>query len=261
VPTSRRTRVRVAEPLDERPAIHTVGLQKEFLLRGWWPGRPRGVVHALRGADLHVKPGTTHGVMGPNGSGKSTLLRILATLITPDGGTATVSGLDAEGDAGRVRRLIGFSTGEERSLYWRLTARQNLEFAAALHHLPEPRRAIDSALALVQLLDDADRPVSGFSQGMIRRLGLARAVLHEPPILLLDEPTRSLDPVARSEFQAVVTRLRNDRGVTTLITTHDLGEAVAVCDEVSVLSNGEIVDHLTPVDEPTVDRALRRLVP
>ena len=233
-------------------------LQKRFVVPEWLPWRARPGVDALRGIDLTVSTGTIHGVIGPNGSGKSTLLRILATLIIADAGTATVAGHDIAADAIGVRRSIGFTAGDERSLYWRLTARQNLEFAAALHHIADPGAAIEEALAVANLDAAADRPVSGYSQGMIRRLGLARALLHRPAVLLLDEPTRSLDPVARDEFHRVVLALRDGGAVTTLLTTHDLGEAATVCGAVSVLTGGRIVADLTGATEKTLERTLRK---
>lgn len=223
-----------------RDVIEVTSLEKRFKVRGTWPGRPKAVVHALRGLDLTVNANVVHGIMGPNGSGKSTLLRILATLVTPDAGCAAVDGHDVADDGDAVRGRIGFSTGDERSLYWRLTARHNLEFAAALRHLPSPEEAIESALGLVNLTEHADRPVSGFSQGMARRLGLARALLHRPPILLLDEPTKSLDPASRDEFHDVLRRFRDEGVVTTLLTSHDHSEVDAVCDHVSVLRDGVI---------------------
>lgn len=251
----------VAPPLNisektDRFAVEAVQLEKHFDVRGWLPGRPKSSVKALRGLDLEVAPQTIHGVMGPNGSGKSTLLRILTTLVTADGGHASVGGRDVTREGDAVRALIGFSTGDERSLYWRLTARQNLEFAAALRHLPSPDDAIEATLALVNLAGHADRPVSGFSQGMARRLGLARALLHSPPILLLDEPTRSLDPVSRDEFHVVISRLRDEKGVTTLLTSHDLDEAVSVCERVSVLREGQIVDDVQRVNKRALARAI-----
>jgi ABC-2 type transport system ATP-binding protein len=247
-----------AEP---QPAIDAADVEKSFAVRGWVPGRPKRVVHALRGASITVGPATVHGIMGPNGSGKSTLLRVLATLIVPDGGRASVGGFDTATQARDVRATIGFSTGDERSLYWRLSAQQNLEFAAALYRVQDVNAAIERALALVDLEGERSRPVSGFSQGMARRLGLARALLHEPRILLLDEPTRSLDPAARHEFHEVLLRLRAD-GVTTLLTTHDSPEAVAVCDRVSLLSSGRFVDELTPDadDSDALDEAVQRVV-
>jgi ABC-2 type transport system ATP-binding protein len=240
------------------PAVRAVGLTKHFDVRGRVPWRPKAVIRALRNATLSVAPGTIHGVVGPNGSGKTTLLRILATLVIADTGDAFVCGHDVDLDAADVRRSIGFTTGEERSLYWRLTARQNLEFVSAIYRLPSPQAALRRALGTVGLLDVADRPVSGFSQGMSRRLGLARALLHEPDVLLLDEPTRSLDPAAREEFQEVLKALRAEHGVTTLLTTHDVGEAISVCDRVSVLRDGVFVEHLGGADEAALHAALLR---
>lgn len=239
-------------------AISVCGVWKRFAVPGWRPGRPRAWVDALRGLDVTVMSGSVHGVIGANGSGKSTLLRIIATLILPDAGGVALEGFDAVDDPVEVRRRVGFSTGEERSVYWRLTARQNLEFAAALHHLAEPEALILAALDDAGLDDDADRPVSGFSQGMARRLGLARALLHEPPVLLLDEPTRSLDPVAREQFHEVLLGLRRQRGVTVLLATHDLAEAAAICDEVSALGGGRVVEHGTPGGAEELESWLRR---
>lgn len=244
---------------DQRPALAVTGLAKRFEVPGWRPGRPKAVVDALRGVDLQVPVGSVHGVIGPNGSGKSTLLRVLATLIVADAGRAEVDGFDVGAEPMAVRRRIGLSTGEERGVYWRLTARQNLEFAAALHRLDDVDARVELALGEAGLTEDADRPVSGFSQGMARRLGLARAMLHRPSVLLLDEPTRSLDPVARGEFHAAALDRREREGVTVLLTTHDLNEAADVCDEVSVLDRGRIVGRVTG-DADELDATLRRLV-
>jgi ABC-2 type transport system ATP-binding protein len=253
-------RVDVSEHGQGSAAVLVDDIRKRFVVSSWIPGRrPKATVDALRGASLTVAHGTIHGVMGPNGSGKTTLLRVLATLVIADAGHASVGGYDVDRDAQSVRRMIGLSTGEERSLYWRLTARQNLEFAAALHGIGRPEQAIARALAIVRLDHEADRPVSGFSQGMSRRLSLARAILHEPDVLLLDEPTRSLDRAARAEFQHVLQALRTEREVTTLLTTHDLGEAASVCNRVSVLREGQFVAHLADVDESSLDAVLRQL--
>jgi ABC-2 type transport system ATP-binding protein len=249
----------VSEDGRRRMAVRATDVEKRFAVRGWWPGRPKAQVHALRGATMAVEGGTIHGIIGPNGSGKTTLLRILATLVTPDAGTAEVDGHDVETAGELVRRSIGLSTGEERSVYWRLTARQNLEFAATLYDVANPREAIAAALELTELAADADRPVSGFSQGMARRLGLARAVLHRPRLLLLDEPTRSLDPTARSHFHDLLVSLRAE-GVTTLLTTHDLGEAAAVCDQVSALRGGVFVAHLVRAAQRDLEAVLREPV-
>jgi ABC-2 type transport system ATP-binding protein len=240
-----------------RPAIRAERITKTFAVGGLLT-HARQHVEALAGADLTVAAGSIHGIIGPNGSGKSTLLRILATLVLPDGGTATVAGHDVVTEAPAVRRSIGFSTGEERAAYWRLSARQNLQFAAALHDIPDEAAAIDASLVAARLDHAADRPVSGFSQGMARRLGLARALLHRPPVLFLDEPARSLDPVARDELHTMLLGLRDVGHTTVVLTTHDMTEAVAICDTVSVLRGGRVVDVLAPSDEAVLDEALRR---
>jgi ABC-2 type transport system ATP-binding protein len=242
------------------PVLVATNLVKSFRVRGWAPGRPKRQVQALRGVDLTIRRGSIHGIIGANGSGKSTFLRIVATLVLPDTGTVTVAGSDVVNDALAVRRLIGLSTGEERSLYWRLSPRQNLEFAAALNGISTPSAAIESVLETVRLADDADRPVSGFSQGMCRRLGLARALLHEPHLLLLDEPTRSLDPTATAHFHEVLREIQRDRGVTTVMSTHDLEEAATCCDEVSALRDGKISGQVSPASEGRPHRALAQLV-
>lgn len=243
----------------EASRIAARGLVKTFLPRRARRA-PRVGVPALQGLDLDVGAGTIHAIIGPNGSGKSTLLRVLATLVLPDSGTASVDGHDVVAEPLAVRRLIGLSTGDERSLYWRLTARQNLEFAAALYGLGTAEDAIESTLLVVGLERDADRPVSGFSQGMARRLGLARALLHQPPVLLLDEPTRSLDPAAADHFHQVLRRIQVEHGVTTILTTHDLREAAGCCDQVSALQAGRITGHVAPRDEPSPHQAVSRLV-
>jgi ABC-2 type transport system ATP-binding protein len=240
--------------------LRAVGLHKRFSIRGRLPGRPRRHVDALAGVDLDVGRSAIHGLVGPNGSGKSTLLRIFATLILPASGRATIGDIDVVADASSARRAVGFSTGEERSLYWRLTARQNLEFYAALYHLPRRSPALDTALERADLLAEADRPVSTFSQGMARRLGLARALLHEPPVLVLDEPTRSLDPESRDRFHHVLNDLRDRRGTTVLLATHDLSEAARLCDRVTILRSGVVAGELTPVDEESLAAAFHDAV-
>ena len=240
--------------------LRAQGLHKRFTIRGRLPGRPRRRVDALVGVDLDVGRSTIHGLVGPNGSGKSTLLRIFATLILPASGQATIGDIDVVADPAGARRALGFSTGEERSLYWRLTARQNLEFYAALYHLPRRSPALHTALDRADLLGDADRPVSTFSQGMARRLGLARALLHEPPVLILDEPTRSLDPESRDRFHQVLRDLQSHRGTTVLLATHDLAEAADLCDRVTILRSGTVVGGLSPIDEASLSAAFHEAV-
>jgi ABC-2 type transport system ATP-binding protein len=182
-------------------AIEARGLEKTFRKRRSVrellsrPFAASEQVRALRGVDLEVREGEIFGLLGPNGAGKTTLLKILSCLVLPDRGSAKVAGHDVE-DERRVKPEIGLVNTDERSFYWRLNARENLSFFAVLYGVPRNRRAarIDELLARVDLLDAADRPFSGYSSGMKQRMAIARALLHDPPILLMDEPTRSLDP-------------------------------------------------------------------
>lgn len=212
-------------------AISARGLTKRF----------RGNVIGLDGVDLDVERGEAVALLGPNGAGKTTFLRILATLILPDSGEAQLGGHDIRTDPLAVRRSIGVVLSEDRAWYLRLSGRANLEFFAAVYGL-DRRTAADRATALLHdhgLGDAADRRVSGYSAGMRARLALARALLASPPILLLDEPTRSLDPMAAIDFRQRLRLLRHDQ-VTILFATHDLHEAASLADRVVVLDHGRL---------------------
>ncbi len=202
-----------------------------------------GTVVALAGVDLDVARGEIVSVLGPNGAGKSTLLRILGSTVIADEGSATMAGVSIAEDSAEARRRVGLSIGDERSLYWRLSGRQNLDFFAALHSVGAGRSKdrVNALLEAVGLVDAADRPVRNYSSGMRARLALARAMLGEPPLLLLDEPTGSLDPLAAARFRETMVALTRDRGTAILLATHDLHEAVEVSDRVVVLSAGSIV--------------------
>jgi len=229
-------------------AICIQGLTKRF-----------GQMWALDGVDLTVAPGEILALLGPNGAGKSTLLRILATTVIPDGGTATIDGFDVVTEAKQVRRRLGITLGDERSWYWRLSGRKNLEFFAMLYGFSR-REAVARA---AELLDDleltyaADRRFDGYSTGMRMRLSLARALLPNPPVLLLDEPTRSLDPVAAASFRGQVATLAQERGKAILLTTHDLHEASGLAHRTSVLMRGRIVGNTdAPVSAPHLEEML-----
>jgi len=200
-------------------------------------------VHALRGVDLEVSFGETVVLLGPNGAGKSTLLRILGTTVLPDRGTAVVAGHDVERDPASVRRSIGLMLSDERSWYWRLTGRKNLEFFAVLHGLRRhaaARRTRD-LLEELGLADAAERRFDGYSAGMRARLSLARALISEPPVLLLDEPARNLDPAATADFHCTLADLVRRRKTAILMATHDLHEAAEVADRTAALVAGKIV--------------------
>jgi len=197
---------------------------------------------ALDDVTLTVRKGELFGVLGPNGAGKTTLLKLLCTLVLPTSGTARVQGHDVARDARAVRRSIGYVTCDERSFYWRLTARQNLRFFAALNDLHGRRaaRRIGEVLELTGLGDAADRPLNAFSSGMKQRLAIARGLLHEPQILLMDEPTRTLDAIGASAMRRFVRERLLGRGCTVIYATNNLPEAEQICDRVAILDRGRL---------------------
>jgi ABC-2 type transport system ATP-binding protein len=213
--------------------------------KGW---RPRGPeVVALDAFTLAVPFGEVHGLLGPNGAGKTTLCKILSTILLPTSGTARVLGYDVVAGAAAVRPRLGIVFGGERGLYTRLTARQNLLYWAALYRLPD-RVARERAAGLLDrlgLADRADVPVRTFSRGMKQRLHLARGLVGDPAVVLFDEPTAGLDPVAAHEFRRLLVELR-DQGRTILVATHDMAEAEQVCDRVSFIDGGRLITSAAP---------------
>jgi ABC-2 type transport system ATP-binding protein len=203
-------------------------------------------VQAIAGIDLTVKRGEIVALLGPNGAGKSTLMRILATIVLPDEGSVSVAGHDVLKDSAAARRSLGLALGDERSWYWRLSGRRNLEFFAALYGLDRAKASdrVTHLLETVGLADAADRRFDGYSSGMKMRLSLARALLPEPPVMLLDEPTRSLDPVAAVAFRERVRELGLAQRMAVLYSTHDLHEAAAIASRVVVLARGRVVAEL-----------------
>ncbi len=204
-------------------------------------------VPALRGVSFAIPHGNLVGLLGPNGAGKTTLLKILCGLVLPDGGRAEVLGVPAGSNA--LASVLGLVHGEERSFYWRLTARENLQFFARLHHMTGRARTerVDELLRRVKLDKDADRRFGDFSSGMRQRLAIARALLADPPVLLMDEPTRSLDPVSAGEQRDWIRdELHGRLGKTVLIATHNLREAESLCDRVVVIARGEVRADAAP---------------
>jgi len=201
-----------------------------------------GNVRALRGVDLHVKTGEIFGLLGPNGAGKTTLVKILSCLILPDRGRALIGGEDVRHEQ-KVKPRLGLVHSDERSFYWRLSGRENLRFFARLYDVPGKRidARIDELLQKVDLAEAAPRRFSDYSSGMKQRLAIARALLHDPPILLMDEPTRSLDPAASLALRALIRdELKGRDGKTILLATHNLHEAEALCDRIAILVAGTV---------------------
>jgi ABC-2 type transport system ATP-binding protein len=202
------------------------------------PGR----IHALRGVDLHVKTGEIFGLLGPNGAGKTTLVKILSCLILPDRGRALIGGCDVRHE-NKVKARLGLVHSDERSFYWRLSGRDNLRFFARLYDVPGKRieSRIDELLHKVGLAEAAPRRFSDYSSGMKQRLAIARALLHDPPILLMDEPTRSLDPSASLALRSLIKdELSGRDGKTILLATHNLREAEVLCDRIAILVQGTV---------------------
>jgi heme exporter protein A len=197
-------------------------------------GRRYGERLALDGVTISVDAGQTLGVFGSNGAGKTTLLRVLATLLRPHTGTARVLGGELPGDAWKVRGRVGF-LGHEPLLYRDLTARENLTFHARLHGVARTR--VDELLDAVRLARRADEPVSNLSRGMVQRVAVARAVLHDPAVLLLDEPRANLDPAAAALLEPLIGR---PSGRTRVLVTHDVDGGLAESDVVLGLKRGRV---------------------
>lgn len=212
-------------------AIQTTDLTKRY-----------GDVVALDGVELSVPAGTTFGLLGTNGAGKSTLFKLLVGHLTPDAGTVTVAGHDVTSAGHELREVVGY-VPEDAGFPPALTGREVLDYHARLRELPAAERAdrVSAALGTVGLADAADRRVGGYSNGMNRRLALASALLANPQLLLLDEPTAGLDPLGVAEFHRIVERLREETGLTVVITTHVLAEVERLCEEVAVLHDGELL--------------------
>lgn len=217
-------------------------IQVRNLTKGYGNG-----VQALAGLSFHVSDGEIFGLLGPNGAGKSTTVRILATLTQPDAGQAAVAGYDVVREAADVRRRIGYvaqASGVDRHA----TGRENLALQAQLQRVPGKIRAkrVTSLLARVGLAEAADRIVGTYSGGMRRRLDIAMGLVHEPAVLFLDEPTTGLDPETRSALWDDLSRLRKERQLAVLLTTHYLEEADRLCDRVAIIDRGQLVVQGTP---------------
>ncbi|HYY43156.1 MAG TPA: ABC transporter ATP-binding protein [Pyrinomonadaceae bacterium] len=215
-----------------------------------------GPTEALRAVSFDVGAGEVFGLIGRNGAGKTTLTKIVATLVQPTAGTVTVHGLDSVRDEERVRALVGLASAEERTFYWRLTVTENLLFFARLHGLTDKvaRARINELLELFELTPLARKRFGALSTGNKQRMTVARALLNRPPVLLLDEPTRSLDPLAAAKMRALINHLANAEQVTVLLTSHNLPEIEELCARIAIISRGRIC----AVDTPEALRATHK---
>jgi ABC-2 type transport system ATP-binding protein len=237
-------------------AIEGVGLRKSFVKRRRLsrilvrPFERAERVEAVRGVDLAIRRGEIFGLLGPNGAGKTTLLKILSCLVLPDEGRALLDGIDTVHE-NAVKRRIGLVHTDERSFYWRLSGQDNMRFFARLYDVPGPRieGRIVELLERVDMLEAADRPFADYSSGMKQRMAIARALLHDPPILLMDEPTRSLDPASALQLRRfVLHELKRRDGKTILVASHNLHEIESMADRVAILVKGKI-RHVGTVGE------------
>ena len=221
----------------QRPAIRVEGRTKRF-----------GDLQALAGVDLAVAPGTVLGLLGPNGAGKTTAVRILTTILRADGGHAEVLGIDVARHPQAARETIGLA-GQYAAVDENLTGRENLRLVGRLTHLPKAQigSRADELLERFGLTDAAGRSAKTYSGGMRRRLDLAAALMHRPPILFLDEPTTGLDPASRSNLWDVIAELVSE-GTTLLLTTQYLEEADRLADRIAVIDHGRVIAEGTPAE-------------
>jgi ABC-2 type transport system ATP-binding protein len=243
-----------------RAAISVEHLSKTYpvqfaRLRKFFRRKSAEPVEALHDVTLEIRAGEIFGLIGRNGAGKTTFAKIIATLVQPTEGTVAVRGFDSVKDEGRVRAQVGLASAEERSFYWRLTIEQNLLFFARLYGMDDraARARIAELVALFELGPLARRRFGQLSTGNKQRVIVTRAMLSDPPILLLDEPTRSLDPLAAAEMRSTIRKLAaGSQPKTVLLTSHNLTEIEELCDRVAIISGGRI----RAIDTP---RALRSL--
>ena len=218
------------------PAIAVQNLVKRF-----------GDFTAVNGITFQVEAGEIFGLLGPNGAGKSTLIRMMVTLLPPTSGTAVINGFDVRQQADQVRRSIGVIP-QAMTTDLELSVQENLLIFAKLYSVPRERRnrLIPELLAAVELTQWADKPVKNLSGGMRRRVEIARGLVHEPSVFFLDEPTTGLDPVSRTAVWEMLQKVKGERDLTVLLTTHYMDEADKLCDRIAIIDHGKVVALDTP---------------
>ncbi|MDD5289344.1 MAG: ABC transporter ATP-binding protein, partial [Dehalococcoidales bacterium] len=198
-------------------------------------------VTAVDDVSLDVEEGEFFGLLGANGAGKTTLIKMLCCLVLPNSGKAEILGHDILKKESEVKKLVGLVSSEERSFYWRLTGRENLEFFAALYHMSKQQgnKRIDELLEMLGLSEKADIRFQNYSTGMRQKLAIARGLLSEPRVLFVDEPTRSLDPISAQAVRKFFKRIAGE-GKTVVLATHNLNEAEQLCNRVAIMTKGQV---------------------
>ena len=230
------------DPVDVRALSKSFSTKEGPILR-----KKRKSLVAVDEISFSVPRGEIIGLLGPNGAGKTTIIKMLCTLITPTTGDAFINGYSIVKEPQKVRESLGVMLTGERTLYWKLTGRENLEYFAALYHLQHSdiRKRIDYLLQLLGLSDREDTVVENYSTGMRIRLSFAKALLNEAPVLLFDEPTASLDPQSSRLIRDIIRDLKKD-GYAVILTTHNMDEADALSDRVAIIDHGRIVRYGSP---------------
>jgi ABC-2 type transport system ATP-binding protein len=229
--------------------VEAIGLRRTYRTTTGVLRRRAVEVEAVRGVSFEIGKGELYGLLGPNGAGKTTTIKMLITLLLPTAGSARVLGFDVVDDARLVRASIGYVFGGDRGLYERLSGLDNLRYFAELYGVDPrtQRQRIGAVLELVGLTGRERERVEGYSRGMRQRLHVARGLLHDPPVVFLDEPTIGVDPVGARELRATIAAL-TQAGKTVLLTTHYMFEADSLCDRVGVIARGRLVAEGTPRD-------------
>ncbi len=224
-------------------AIEVSELRKSYPKKIPLPFRKVEWVEAVRGISFKVKRGELFGLLGPNGAGKTTTIKILTTLLEPSGGTAKILGFDIRKDAREIRKRINLVAEGERTLYWRLSAYENLKYFARIYYVSksEEKERIESLLKLVGLWDRKDDLVMNYSRGMKQRLAIAKALINDPEVLFLDEPTLGLDVQSAVFVREFIRKLVDEQEKTVLLTTHYMAEAEELCDRIAIIDQGRII--------------------
>ncbi len=225
--------------------VCTQELTKTYLTRqrqGLFKSKEKKV-EALKGISLEIRPGELFGLLGPNGAGKTTLIKCLTTLLLPTSGQAWVNGYQITKQDNQVRATVGCMLMGERGLYWKLTARENLNFFGALYHLSpaDRRQRTEAVIERLNLGEIADRAVETYSSGQRMKLAFAKALINDAPLLILDEPTTTLDVPSARELRAVVRELNEKEGKTVIYTTHIMSEAETLCQRVAIVDQGRVL--------------------